>query len=145
VTRWTKSALIRPFKMATRAFRIQNTIFGSHSVDRQRSDGSYRPFFFADYPSFNYNRSASSPQEFYRMCDHFHWVKDGRGQYPQGRISAHEAFRLAMVETFNHNFGTNVDDKKSWESICYLLRIKLLPGDIAEMKKVCIVSIFRWT
>ncbi|EXJ53495.1 uncharacterized protein A1O5_13271 [Cladophialophora psammophila CBS 110553] len=92
--------------------------------------------FFADYPSFDYNRSASSPQEFYRMCDHFHWVKDRRGDYPQERIDAHEAFRLAMVEAFNHNFGTNVDDKTSWESICYLLRIEPLPEDVAEMKKL---------
>lgn len=92
--------------------------------------------FFASYPSFPYNRSASSPREFYRMCDHFHWVKDGRGEYPPEKITAHAAFRMAMVEAFNDKFGTDVGDKKSWESICDLLGIDPLPENVKDMKKV---------
>jgi hypothetical protein len=96
--------------------------------------------FFAAYPSFGYNRSASSPREFYRLCDHFHWVKDSRGGYPEARIRAHKAFRTAMVEAFNQQFGTNVDDKGSWEGICSLLQIDPLPNDMAEMKEVCMIT-----
>jgi len=75
-------------------------------------------------------------KEFYRMCDHFHWVKDDKGKYPPARNLAHEAFRMAMVQAFNLNFGTDVNNKSSWESICDLLGIQPLPPDVAEMKKV---------
>ena len=91
--------------------------------------------FFAGYPAFDYDRSASSPKEFYRMCDHFHWVKGNDGKYPPARNRAHEAFRMAMVQAFNHNFGTDVNNINSWESICDLLGIQPVPTDVAEMKK----------
>jgi len=92
--------------------------------------------FFADFPTFDYDRSASSPKEFYRMCDHFHWVKNANGQYPLARNEAHEAFRMAMVQAFNHSFGTDVNNKNSWEGICDLLGIEPLPAGVPEMKKI---------
>jgi hypothetical protein len=92
--------------------------------------------FFAQYPDFNYNRTGSSPREFYRMCDQFHWVKDSQGDYPPEREAAREAFREAMVETFNGRFGTDANDKKAWEGICDLLGIEPLPESMDDMRKV---------
>ena len=96
--------------------------------------------FFSRHPSFDYNRSASSPKEFYRMCDSFGWVKDAEGHYPPERIEAYEAFTEAMVKSFNHRFGTDVHDEKSWEGICHLLSVDPLPDGVTTMKKVRTIS-----
>ena len=92
--------------------------------------------FFAQYPEFDYDRQASSPKEFYRMCDHFGWIRDHNNQYPTERNEAREAFREAMVESFNDRFGTDVNDKKAWEGICHLLKVDPLPNSVKDMKEV---------
>lgn len=93
--------------------------------------------FFAVYTTFNYDRSASSPREFYRMCDQFGWRKNSAGKYPAERIAAHGEFKIAMIEAFNHNFGTDVEDRHSWENICELLGVDPLPTRLKDMKEVC--------
>lgn len=100
--------------------------------------------FFAAYADFDYDRSASSPREFCRMCDHFGWSKDGAGDYPSERVAAHREFKMAMVQAFNHNFGTDVDDKHSWENICEVLGVDPLPTRMKDMKEVsCLMQIFE--
>lgn len=92
--------------------------------------------FFAEYPTFNYRRSASSSKEFYRLCDYFGWTKDHNGDYPPERDEAYESFREAMVKCFNDKFGTDVKDKKAWESICALLDVDPIPTSVEDMKEV---------
>ena len=92
--------------------------------------------FFALYPSFDYDRTASSPREFYRLCDTLQWKKNHDGDYPPERDEAYEAFRKAMVESFNQRFGVDVNDRRSWEAVCDLLRIEPLPESVEGMKKV---------
>ena len=38
--------------------------------------------FFASFPTFQYRRNASSPQEFRRVCQFFGWRKDPNDMYP---------------------------------------------------------------
>lgn len=92
--------------------------------------------FFGQYPDFDYDRTESSPREFYRMCDLLGWEKDSQGRYPRLRNEAHEEFRRAMVENFNDIFGTNVNDQAAWESMCVTLRIEPIPDTISDMKEV---------
>ena len=73
------------------------------------------------------------------MCDRFGWTKDNHGFYPQERNEAHEAFRKAMVESFNERFGTDVNDRGAWDAICDLLSIQPLPNSVNKMKQVCCV------
>lgn len=94
--------------------------------------------FFADYPDFDYDRTKSSPREFYRMCDFFDWGKNSRDEYPAERLQAQEDFRRAMVENFNDHFGTDVDDQQAWEHMCVVLGIEPLPGSMNAMKAVCL-------
>ncbi|KAK5099916.1 hypothetical protein LTS08_005631 [Lithohypha guttulata] len=90
--------------------------------------------FFAYYPDFDYNRTESSPREFYRMCDFFDWGKNSRDEYPAERLQAQEDFRRAMVENFNDHFGTDVDDLQAWEHMCVVLGIEPLPESMQAMK-----------
>lgn len=96
--------------------------------------------FFADYPDFDYDRTESSPREFYRMCDFFDWGKNSRDEYPAERLQAQDDFRRAMVENFNDHFGTDVDDQQAWEHMCVVLGIEPLPQTMQAMKAVCFVD-----
>ncbi|MCJ1377447.1 hypothetical protein MMC17_000542 [Xylographa soralifera] len=74
--------------------------------------------FFADYPSFRYNRKAPLVQEFYRMCDQFGWDSDD-----EEKKEASFAFKTAMVHQFNTLYGTDVNDIESWRKLCLALDI----------------------
>ncbi|ETN41739.1 uncharacterized protein HMPREF1541_03676 [Cyphellophora europaea CBS 101466] len=90
--------------------------------------------FFSSYPEFDYDRSASSPREFYRMCDQFGWRKDKDGLYPREGQTAHAEFRKAMVRGFNSGFGVDVNSPAAWESMCHLLRISPVPDTLQGMR-----------
>lgn len=92
--------------------------------------------FFLEYPSFVYNRKASSPQEFHRMSKHFHWTKTADGDYPVECETAWQNFRIAMVETFNGTFGTNSEDRAAWERIGVRLSILPLPQELHDLRQV---------
>jgi hypothetical protein len=96
--------------------------------------------FFANYTDFPYDRCGSSPREFYRMCDHFQWNKNAQGDYPQDRKDAHNAFRKAMVESFNAAFGQDINNINTWETMCHLLQIDPIPSGIQDMKNVTLPS-----
>lgn len=92
--------------------------------------------FFASFPTFNYKRSASSPQEFRRMCSHFNWRKRPNGTYPAERQEASKIFRIAMVRSFNQNFGEGVEAKRAWVHLCTVLMVEPIPTSITDMKDV---------
>lgn len=93
----------------------------------------YNPLelFFAQYPSFDYGREASSSQEFYRMCDTFNWDREDLE-----RQDAHEEFKTALVKQFSQIYGTEVEDIQAWRGLCLALEILPLPGDVREAKEV---------
>ncbi|KII91996.1 hypothetical protein PLICRDRAFT_133287 [Plicaturopsis crispa FD-325 SS-3] len=74
--------------------------------------------FFERYPPFSYDPSSSIMQEFWRMCDFFHWDR----QHPK-RMEAQESLRIAMTEQFNSTYGTKEDEVTVWENLCRILGI----------------------
>jgi len=92
--------------------------------------------FFALYPTFPYDRTASSPQEFRRMCRQFGWKKQSDDTYPVEQEMAWKSFRIAMVRTFNEAFGEDANAKRSWMHLCTILDIEPAPTKIAKMRSV---------
>ncbi|KJA22723.1 hypothetical protein HYPSUDRAFT_138949 [Hypholoma sublateritium FD-334 SS-4] len=86
--------------------------------------------FFGRYDGFRYNRSESASSQFYRLCDFKKWPK-----YASQRMNAHADFKQALTNQFNLNYGTNVDDLGSWQSLCMHIGIKPIPDDLEECKK----------
>ncbi|KAG9626993.1 hypothetical protein KCV03_g10229, partial [Aureobasidium melanogenum] len=91
--------------------------------------------FFAQYPSFSYNRNVSSTQEFRRMRKQFNWVKNDRGKYPPESKAAWYSFRVAMVQTFNGTFGTDTEDRRAWMRIGARLNIVPLPRKLHDLRQ----------
>ena len=87
--------------------------------------------FFAQYPAFVYDQTSSSSEEFYRLCDFFHWDRDD-----PDREEAHDSFKAALVQQFNSLYGTEADDIESWRGLSLALDIVPLPDDLSEVKKV---------
>ncbi|KAK0260728.1 hypothetical protein LTR91_025554 [Friedmanniomyces endolithicus] len=92
--------------------------------------------FFAEYPSFDYDRTQSSPREFYRMCNQFRWDRRPNGSYPPAREEAWQKFRGVLVIQFNRSFGVDADDIATWEGICKFLKLSPIPPDIGSMRQV---------
>ncbi|KAG2158682.1 uncharacterized protein EDB93DRAFT_1245913 [Suillus bovinus] len=81
--------------------------------------------FFATYPKFTYNSSASAPLEFYRMCDQFCWDRED-----EEREQAHSDFKDALVKQFNEIYGTDVNDLTSWRNLCQIVRVSPIPDTL---------------
>ena len=82
--------------------------------------------FFANYSSeFRYNPTASASWEFYRLCDELGWDKED-----SSRKEAHQNFKDALVQQFNVFYGTDVNDLKSWQNLCYVVHIDPIPEDL---------------
>jgi hypothetical protein len=92
--------------------------------------------FFSKYPSFSYNRNVSSTREFYRMRKQFNWVKNDRGEYPLESQAAWHSFRIAMVQTFNGTFGTDIEDLHARMRIGARLNIVPLPRNLHDLRQV---------
>ena len=86
--------------------------------------------FFALYSDFDYNPLASSSKEFYRLCDFHEWDRND----PE-RKEAHQKFKAALADDFNHQYGTDVNDLTSWRGLCVALDIVPSPDNIAEAKQ----------
>ncbi|KAF8161658.1 hypothetical protein B0H34DRAFT_767235 [Crassisporium funariophilum] len=87
--------------------------------------------FFAQYPDFHYDASASTTSEFYRMCDSFGW---DRGD--EDRDNAHQEFRVALTQQFNTNFGTDVEDLAAWQRLCGRLGISPIPETLKRCRAI---------
>ncbi|KAG9308519.1 hypothetical protein JVU11DRAFT_11863 [Chiua virens] len=87
--------------------------------------------FFASYaPLFQYNPTASSSLEFYRLCDQFGWHR----RHPE-RQSVRQKFDDALVLQFNKIYGTKIQSYKSWKKLCRVTRIKPFPGNIQACRE----------
>ncbi|KAJ8595549.1 hypothetical protein M405DRAFT_929464 [Rhizopogon salebrosus TDB-379] len=86
--------------------------------------------FFARYPGFEYNSSASASLEFYRLCNKFNWDKED-----EARQCAHNNFKNALVQQFNHIYGTNQDDLTSWRTLCQIVQISPIPDALQSCRE----------
>jgi len=86
--------------------------------------------FFARYPEFEYSSSASASLEFYRLCDYFDWDRED-----EARQCAHNDFKDALVQQFNHIYGTNQDDFTSWRTLCQIVHILPIPDTLQSCRE----------
>ncbi|KAG1734508.1 hypothetical protein EDB19DRAFT_1639041 [Suillus lakei] len=86
--------------------------------------------FFATYPKFEYDSSASASLEFYRMCDKFGWNKEN-----EEREQASCDFKNALVQQFNYIYGIDVDDLTSWRTLCQIVRVSPIPDTLKSCRK----------
>jgi hypothetical protein len=87
--------------------------------------------FFATYPKFEYDSSASAPLEFYRMCDEFGWDRENKE-----REQASRDFKDALVKQFNDIYGTNVNDLTSWRTLCQIVHVSPIPDTLESCREV---------
>ncbi|KAG1867066.1 hypothetical protein C8R48DRAFT_704088 [Suillus tomentosus] len=87
--------------------------------------------FFATYPAFDYDSSASASSEFYRMCDQFCWDREDKE-----REQAHCDFKDALVQQFNEIYGTDVNNLTSWRNLCQIVRISPIPDTLESCREV---------
>lgn len=95
-------------------------------------------FFATHVPRFKYNPTASASREFYRLCDTFGW---NRGN-PE-RHCAYEKFKDALVQEFNHLYGTDPDSLTNWQNLCYVVRVDPVPDDLHACREASPRSPFR--
>ena len=115
-------------------FVLDNFAYRSYLQKMQHADALDE--FFAQYPSFSYNRNVSSTREFHRMRKQFNWVKNDRGKYPPESKAVWYSFRIAMVQTFNGTFGTDTEDRRAWMRIGARLNIVPLPRKLHDLRQV---------
>ncbi|KAG1882486.1 hypothetical protein F4604DRAFT_1879511 [Suillus subluteus] len=86
--------------------------------------------FFAKYPNFEYNSSASASLEFYRMCDEFGWDKEDKE-----REQASRDFKDSLVQQFNDIYGTDVNDLTSWRTLCQIVHVSPIPDTLESCRE----------
>ncbi|KAI9567947.1 hypothetical protein HD554DRAFT_2314600 [Boletus coccyginus] len=92
--------------------------------------------FFADYsPQFQYDATASSSLEFYRLCDESGWDRDD----PE-RKEAHQKFKDALVRQFNFAYGTDVNSLANWQNLCHVVRIDPVPDGLHACREAVYYS-----
>ncbi|TFK93886.1 hypothetical protein K466DRAFT_580523 [Polyporus arcularius HHB13444] len=104
-------------------------------VDQHRPVPDHIVAFFSRYPEFDYDSDLSFIDEFYRMCDHFGWRR-----YSNERDQARDAMRRAMVQQFNHTFGTNAEDLASWQKLCEIIQIDPIPDKLKQCRRAVVTS-----
>ncbi|OJA12933.1 hypothetical protein AZE42_09300 [Rhizopogon vesiculosus] len=105
---------------------------GSNNSTKHSQTSTQAPLdeFFAKYPEFDYNSSASASMEFYRMCNNLGW-----GREDDKRQCAHNDFKDALVQQFNHIYGTDADDLASWSTLCQIVRVSPIPKTLKLCRK----------
>lgn len=87
--------------------------------------------FFLRYPTFQYDRTKPSNQQFRDLCRKFGWKNDA-----EELEDARMAYRIASTRTFNSCFGEDVDDNDAWGKLCSQLGVVPLPDKIEDRQKV---------
>ena len=105
--------------------------------------------FFAEYPSFNYDRREFYTTEFRRLCKHMGWslgkrakrrAREGR-QTPQDEAleEARDEFQTAVNQDFVRVFGRDEDDIDAWGRLCETAGIDPIPDTLEGRREVCAV------
>jgi hypothetical protein len=87
--------------------------------------------FFRKYPAFHFCSSAPVSAQFYRLCDSQGWDR-----HTKERDVAYRAYGDALSQTFNDTYGTEVDDLRSWQTLCEVIEIKPVPNILEECQDV---------
>lgn len=88
--------------------------------------------FFASYPSFDYDRTASSSAfEFRRLCKHMGWEP----RSPEQK-AAWVAFQDALASLFNELYGRDAGSLQAWQELCRRLGIYPVPAVLEEAREV---------
>jgi hypothetical protein len=77
-------------------------------------------------------------EQFYRMCDEFGWNKGD----PEKK-EARDLLSDAITRQFNDIYGTDEDDIGSWQNLCRVLRISIIPEDLEGCKRVRQIHLIR--
>lgn len=72
------------------------------------------------------------------MTAQFHSLCYSQGWRPrtEERHAAYRAYGDAMSQAFNDAYGTEVDDLRSWQTLCEVLEIKPVPKILEECQDV---------
>ncbi|KAM0436932.1 hypothetical protein ACHAPT_002645 [Fusarium lateritium] len=84
--------------------------------------------FFAKYPEFEYMRNKPLWNEFDRLCED---LKFGEPK----RYHVKGDFRNALVEEFNHVYGTDEGDLECWRKLCKTMGLST-PTTLAKAHKL---------
>ncbi len=92
--------------------------------------------FFALYAPFEYNRLASSHDEFKRLCAFYAWPPFYVEPNHEERREAWKSFRIAMVKAFNMTFGQDERDIEAWGRMCVLVDMENIPEGLEARRLV---------
>jgi len=91
----------------------------------------YLEQFFREYPAFNFHSSAPVSAQFTSLCNSQGW-----GRHTKERKVAYRAYGDALSQTFNDVYGTEVDDLRSWQTLCEVIEIKPVPNVLKDCQDV---------
>ncbi|KAJ7679433.1 hypothetical protein DFH06DRAFT_1166616 [Mycena polygramma] len=112
--------------------QFQESFEGTADPDCDARPGNtdHLEIFFADYPSFHYNPFMPISAQYMALCLLYGFY---RGEPDSNK--AYAGFQRAMAQTFSDIFGSNVDDLGNLQSLCRLLGVDPIPGNIKECRK----------
>lgn len=65
------------------------------------------------------------------MCKEFGWDRED-----DARENTHNDFKDALVQQFNHIYGTNQDDLASWRTLCQIVHVSPIPDTLKSCREV---------
>ncbi|KAG9127403.1 hypothetical protein FRC07_014213 [Ceratobasidium sp. 392] len=92
---------------------------------------SYIQAFFDGYPKYPYDSSSPTMLEFYRMCEHFDWIR-GMSEMEEARAK----IRDALTHQFNTSYGTDENDLLAWQNLCRVLELPEVPDELFRCRQV---------
>ena len=97
--------------------------------------------FFEAYAGFVFDPSASTTDEWRRLCRFCRWPTRKEDRNHIEREEAYEDFRRAMIQSFNVTFGSDDNDADAWGPFGSAAGFSNAPRSLEERKKVGLSSI----
>ncbi|KAI0751372.1 hypothetical protein C8Q80DRAFT_1157006 [Daedaleopsis nitida] len=94
------------------------------STPPKLADSLHIADFFALYPTYRYDPSASFMDEFYNLCDHMEWD----GDHAERKV-ARTLLEEAAARQFNEIYGTSVNDADAWVLLFRTLGMDKIPDN----------------
>ncbi|KAI5864713.1 hypothetical protein GGS23DRAFT_595422 [Durotheca rogersii] len=86
--------------------------------------------FFAQFPSFPYDRKGQIMTEFRRLCKHQGWGHDS-----EEKETALKELRAAIAMEFGTIYGTDPKSLTAWQLLCDTVRISPVPDTVKDCRK----------
>jgi hypothetical protein len=97
--------------------------------DKILSNRDYLADYFATLEGFKYKPSVGSLEQLSEAQQLLGW--DGKQYY-----EAHKQLEDALVQQFNHNFGSSSNDVAGWMAVCKAAGTRPVPSDIGGCRRV---------